>query len=322
VLVLKTLIRRAFHTAGGLHAVRRRTRGQLRILMYHRFPQGLRGELEWQCSQIVRSYHPLSLKEAGQRMRAGEPIPPNAVVVTIDDGYRDFLEVAYPIFRSFQIPVTVFLTTGFLDGAWMWGDSVLYSLDHTRCQKIDLPVPSGNTISFVLESQEQRNSAAVRIKAVAKRLPDGERRRWIEDLPAALDVELPASPPRAYAALSWDEVRQISEHVDFGAHTKTHPILSRVESTECLREEILGSKRRIEQELQNTTKHFCYPNGLRGDIDERVLQVTREAGFEAAVMAEPGLNLPGTNLYQLRRIGVDPSHSRDPFLETVAGLRL
>jgi peptidoglycan/xylan/chitin deacetylase (PgdA/CDA1 family) len=98
--------------------------------------------------------------------------------------------------------------------------------------------------------------------------------------------------------------------------------LSRVKNTEDLKEEILGSKQRIEHQLQRAVPHFCYPNGLLLDVDERVLQVTRDAGFEAAVMAEPGLNSPETDIFQLRRIPVDPSQSRDRFLEAVAGFRL
>ncbi|MCX2726497.1 polysaccharide deacetylase family protein [Thermomicrobium sp. 4228-Ro] len=43
------------------------------------------------------------------------PAPPKPIVLTIDDGYRDFYENAWPILRSYHFHATVFVITGFLD---------------------------------------------------------------------------------------------------------------------------------------------------------------------------------------------------------------
>lgn len=316
------LIRKAFHSLGGLSLVRRSKRGWLRILMYHRFPAGLRARLEEQCAHIAQCYRPLSLTEAARRLHGRQPLPPNALAVTIDDGYGDFLQVAYPVFFAFGIPVTVFLTTGFLDGEWMWGDRVVYAFEHTKQQKFECCAPSGEELSLPLDSIEQRRYAAARVKALAKQLPDAERRRWIQELPDALGVRLPATPPPGLEPLRWEDLRGLTKNVDFGAHTRTHPILSRMPSEDDLRSEIAGSKRRIEQELQRPVAHFCYPNGLWSDINEDVVRAAREAEYETAAMAVPGLNPPEADLFRLRRIPVDPSYSLYQFSKAAAGFRL
>lgn len=39
----------------------------------------------------------------------------NAIALTFDDGYRDNLTVALPLLEKFQLPMTIFVTAGFLD---------------------------------------------------------------------------------------------------------------------------------------------------------------------------------------------------------------
>ncbi len=57
----------------------------------------------------------------------------NAVVITVDDGYLDFYEIAFPALREAGLPATLFLTTRFVDGdIWLWPDQVRYILEHSE----------------------------------------------------------------------------------------------------------------------------------------------------------------------------------------------
>jgi GT2 family glycosyltransferase/peptidoglycan/xylan/chitin deacetylase (PgdA/CDA1 family) len=56
-------------------------------------------------------YKVIAFEDLVDARRAGRLPPRRSVVVTIDDGYRDNLEVAYPIFRRFGLPVTIFVVT-------------------------------------------------------------------------------------------------------------------------------------------------------------------------------------------------------------------
>lgn len=71
-------------------------------------------DFESQMRYLSEEYNPISLETAAQHIQDGTSLPSRAIVVTFDDGYRDNYENAYPIVKKYNIPATVFLTTGFV----------------------------------------------------------------------------------------------------------------------------------------------------------------------------------------------------------------
>jgi peptidoglycan/xylan/chitin deacetylase (PgdA/CDA1 family) len=63
---------------------------------------------------LSKAYNPISLERIAQHIQNGTSLPSKAVAVTFDDGYQDNYENAYPILKEYNIPATVFLTTGFI----------------------------------------------------------------------------------------------------------------------------------------------------------------------------------------------------------------
>ncbi len=89
---------------------------------------------------------------------------------------------------------------------------------------------------------------------------------------------------------------------EIGAHTLTHPHLTRLDRTRT-RMEIFDSKARLEDRFGVPVRHFCYPYG---DEDQMVRALVREAGFVDAPGAGGGTgsraNLPDVDPFLLRRI--------------------
>jgi len=75
----------------------------------------------------------------------------------------------------------------------------------------------------------------------------------------------------------------------FGAHTLSHPRLSRV-STDQIVQEVEQSKAQLEALLGETMDFFCYPYG---DYDERVIAAVKRAGFRGALSCIRGSAVPG-----------------------------
>ena len=301
--------------AGGLKIMRRMAPVGVRILLYHRFPAAFRDSLSLQCQYLRRHYSPVSLAEIDGWLQGGAALPPNALAVTVDDGHHDFFQVAYPVFRAYGIPVTVFLTTGFLDRrCWLWTDQMAYLFRHTSVSEAEIALPEGNC-RVALGAEADRLSALDTVKRAAKRMPHAVRTALIRtELPRALRLDVPASAPVEYEPLVWDEVRTMSrDGMFFGAHTQTHPILSSIASPVELRHEILESKTRIEQELDLPVPHFSYPNGTSSDIDARTIGEVKAAGFSSAVIAERGVNLRHTDPFLLYRIPVGPTDASASF---------
>jgi peptidoglycan/xylan/chitin deacetylase (PgdA/CDA1 family) len=67
-------------------------------------------------------YRVIALDELAAALRDGNPLPKRAVVITIDDGYRDNLEIAFPILRRRRFPATIFLVSGRIGASNDWDD--------------------------------------------------------------------------------------------------------------------------------------------------------------------------------------------------------
>jgi peptidoglycan/xylan/chitin deacetylase (PgdA/CDA1 family) len=84
-----------------------------------------------------------------------------------------------------------------------------------------------------------------------------------------------------------------------GAHTHTHPRLTKIPLSEA-REEISGSKKRLEDMFGIPIRHFCYPYG---NWNRSVRDLVWEAGYETAVTLDFGVNDALGDPLALKRIG-------------------
>lgn len=319
----KRAMRAVVHSLGGLNVFRRYNRAALRILMYHGFPADQAG-LRTHCEHIRRFYHPVSMAQVSAAIHKHAPLPENAVAITIDDGYRDFLLNAFPVFRDFEIPATVFVVADFLDRkSWLWWNQIEYAFEYTSKTRAEFDAP-GIAIHSSLETPEDRWRHARSFAQALTAVSNSQRLSEMERVLNALEVSIPQQMPEQVEPMSWDEVRLLRKsNIEFGAHTKSHPILSSIDDPQAVEDEIRGSKARVEEELGSRVIHFCYPNGKLADIGAEALRITRACGFETAVTTEPGMNrLDGSpDPLLLRRIGVSPDYATDYFAELLAGVR-
>jgi peptidoglycan/xylan/chitin deacetylase (PgdA/CDA1 family) len=117
--------------------------------------------------------------------------------------------------------------------------------------------------------------------------------------------------------LRWDEIVELDRGgtLRFEPHTVTHPNLLLLDDA-ASRHEIAQSKLDLETRLGRPAQFFCYPAGLFGERERRLVA---RAGFRAAVSCEPGVNLPGADPFTLRRRQIDPADRRIDFRAKVGG---
>ncbi|MGE5178131.1 MAG: polysaccharide deacetylase family protein [Bacteroidota bacterium] len=254
---------------------------------------------ERQMRHLARAYRPLPLPELLQRSREGT-VPKGAVAVTFDDGYADNADHALPILARHRIPATIFLATGCIGtGRILWHDEVLLAFAGSDRCEIRLAGAPPEAPALPLRTEAERHRAAFIALAELKPLPEGERLARIR----ALQEELGRGDSAISASLmlDWDRVRAMRRAgVDFGSHTVTHPILSRV-TPEREREELIDSKHTLERELGEEITLFAYPNGRPGDFSERTVAALRAAGYGGAVTTIFGVNESGEDPLRCRR---------------------
>lgn len=282
-----------------------RRESEYQILIYHRvnddqdpfFPAVPIRTFEVHMGVLSRHFNVLPLGELVERSRRKD-IPPRAVAITFDDGYRDNYEHAFPIFRQAGFPVTIFLATGSLgDGEPLWHDRVFHGFRRARATSL-LLAGTEYGLATVAERRVALNRAALELKTCH---PD-KRNDMIQQLIAKLDPEM--HYPETLKKLDWRHIREMSRHkVTFGAHTVTHPILTRMPLAEAV-DEIKRSKDTIERQIENSVDLFAYPNGGRDDFNEPLKAAVKQLGFVCAVTTLWGANGPDRDPFELRRVGV------------------
>jgi len=290
--------------------------------MYHRFPAESRSMFGRQLDHAGRHYTVKPLEEIVRALRAGDAVEPNWLAITVDDGHRDFYDVAYPELRLRGLSATVFLTTGFLDGAWLWFDRVNWLFRNARVNAAEIPMRGGSA-RVDLDTAEKRAASGGEVAESLVFMDNAARDERICQIEHVLGVTTPAAIAPEYAPLHWSEVREMAANgISFGAHTVTHPTLSAITDRTRIDEELRFSKARVEQETNREAPVFCYPNGRDADITDAVVESARLCGFEAAVQTEPGLNTRTTDLMRLRRMAAEPEYDERYFERVSAVMRV
>ena len=301
-----------FTAAHGGPFLRRRRSGNVQILVYHRvkrepdsfLPAMRLATFERQMECLARRFHVVDLTEALEAI-SRESVPDNAVVITFDDGYRDNFDVAWPVLSGLALPATVFLATGVIGTQRiLWHDRVFHAFHETTAATLPGFGPDGGALR--LDGPERRRAALDRVLSHLKSLDPERRDETIGRVLGRLGIAEPA--PTARLMLSWEEVREMRRGgMGFGAHTVTHPVLSRL-PIERAREEIAGSKREIERQVGAPVTLFAYPNGRESDFDATTKEILRSEGYAGAVTSIFGANpAPGAawDPFEIRRGGPD-----------------
>lgn len=264
-----------------------KTGRRFQVLNYHKvspdphpsFPPIMPRVFEQQILFLKRHYQILDLEDLIQSSYDGT-IPPKAVAITFDDGYRDNFEYAFPLLQKHNVTATIFLTTSALDNREkIWHDRIFDSFRFSR----------SSNHKWVLHD----------VIARAKTLSGSERIPFIEEIERDLDPEIPDEFQNPM--LSWSQVIEMHRAgIRFGSHTCTHPILSR-EDPVVVWDELVQSKGEIEEHLQARISLLAYPNGQSNDFTPEVQQAVEKAGYSAAFSTVLGSNRCVDNPYAMKR---------------------
>lgn len=276
--------------------------------------------------EVLRQHAPsISLQGLAQSLES-RTAPRQRAAVTFDDGAADNLHNAKPILARYDVPATVFVSTGYVEsGLEFWWDE----LERLLLEPGELPERlsirlNGTTHDWQLEptTAYQKVSAANQNWNVLEKTAPTARHRLYQSL---CDMLRPISTKQrrevileiqewsgrgsqartTHQALTPDEIRRLAdgELVEIGAHTVTHPVLSAIPATQQ-KDEIRQSKSELENILGRPVVSFAYPYGTRSDYTNETVAIVREAGFAYACSNFTGVVQPRTDMFQLPRFVV------------------
>lgn len=230
----------------------------------------------------------LSLDEAVRRLAARD-FSERFAVFTLDDGYKDNLTVAAPIFERYRIPFTVYLATGLPDGtAELWWVALERVIAGAR--EVRVRFPEGEEV-FRIVSTADKNAAWSSIYWRLRALGEDALRAEVRRLAAEHDLDMGAITREL--AMNWHEVRILAgrPYASVEAHTASHFALAQV-SEDRARADIARGLARHEAELGRRPAHFSYPYGDPSSADERDFRLAREFGFRSATTTRKGVIHP------------------------------
>jgi peptidoglycan/xylan/chitin deacetylase (PgdA/CDA1 family) len=254
---------------------------------------------EHQLRRLQRLGTIVPLAPSLRQLTTGQPLPPRAIALTFDDGYRDNLEVGAPVLERLGLPATFFLVPGILDGTVSpWWETVAWAVQHTPRASVDF---QGQTLATrgraarrtleVLTDRLKEHDQAARGRAVAELL---ER------------LEPLGEPNHRRLFLDWEGARELlGRGFEVGAHSTDHAILAR-ESPAAQLTDLVESRRRLEAELDVAVDVLAYPNGSRADYDAATVDAARRAGYSHGLTARSGWNSRATPLFEIRRVVLEP----------------
>ena len=302
------------------------------ILMYHRIAE--KDVDPWslcvtplhfaQQLEVIRTYAtPVSLNQLAQTLHDGK-IPESAVAVTFDDGYANNLHNAKPLLERFNIPATVFVSSGYLgqNREFWWDELDQVILQPGRLpEKLVLKINNnrhewklGAAAVYTEKEYEADRSLQSRNTQPSDRLsfyfsvyqkmqPIEESQRW-----KALDeiVEWAYAKPiirPTHRHLDPEEVFNLEQGglIDVGAHTVTHPLLHAY-PINIQRDEIKQNKAYLEEILGHSVHSFSYPFG---SYTKDTISLVREMEFTCACSTIEETVWNHSDRFQLPRFGVE-----------------
>lgn len=273
-----------------------------------------------QVAYLKQRYNFVSAAAISAWVRDGRCLPVRAAILTFDDGYADNLEYAFPVLRKHGISALIFLTTDFINAIKpAYWDVVAYCFQHTKLNTVELPM----LVRQQWTTDREKEQVMLTWIETIKRLPEPEKEDYARALPEILDVPILDSSCSSQF-LTWEQIREMADSgIEFGSHTVSHPILTRVPLEQAALE-ITESKRIIEKEIGRSIDCFAYPNGGADDINDGVIRLVQEAGYTLAFSLISGRNHYASirkSPYTIRRIFLGHQDSFPRFAAKTHGLR-
>jgi peptidoglycan/xylan/chitin deacetylase (PgdA/CDA1 family) len=293
---------------GGLFAAARAmTRRSLRVLAYHGLwtsPGTPFGECLFmpvdQFAERMRwlkasGYPVLDLEDALLRFRDGT-LPDNAVVITIDDGWRSTYTHMLPILSELGLPSTLYASTYYMEKQTIVVNVALnFVLERSPAASLSLrdllpvfPEP------ILLGEEASRAREATRINQAIDEIPAlADRVATLLHIAERAGVRLDADGDQ-FRYMTLAELAE-ANNAGMGVQLHTHR-----HQNANIGEELSDNRAAIARVgIAGEKRHFCYPSGVILPGEEEALA---SSGIDSATTTRRGLNAPGANLHRLDRM--------------------
>lgn len=262
-------------------------------------------EFEIQMQHIKKHFNPVTLLDVINHHKGIKKLPTRPVVITFDDGHSDNYTNAFPILRSLNMPATIFLSTKYIGSKEIfWFDWVAHAIYKTKVDSLSL-----NKNDFCINIDKSVLSRRLSTKRTLRYLMTLEndiRILCLDEIKEQLKIRTSEEDLMKSLPLNWNQVSEMSNNdIEFGSHTVTHPILSKLNNHD-IAFEIKQSKFEIESHINQSVDTIAYPVGGKNEFNKIVIDESKKAGYYFGVSYISGVEtLPIKNLFSIKRLHVE-----------------
>lgn len=204
-------------------------------------------------------------------------------IIFFDDGFKDVLVNALPILKKYDIPATIFISTGLIDRmSFVWTSGFRY---------------------FLTKKGIEPEEIEVRIREL-KKLSAEDRGKKLNEIYSKDGFVLNTANFNVY--LDWKDVLELSKNgFEIGSHGKTHKKFTEMDD-QVLLAELAGSKKLIEEKIGKKVYSVSYPHGR---FNKNIETAVKNAGYDFAISTHKGVNDFGeikSNPFELKKIAAEP----------------
>ena len=236
---------------------------------------------------------------------------------TLDDGNRNNLEHALPVFERHGVPFTIFVAKGLSERTHtMWWETLAVMLGTHQSLVFDF---GQGKERLDLADADAKQLAFDRFAAFVHQHDEMQAVSAIDALAEAHDIQ-PLEIVRSLV-MDFRELRSLATHplVSLGAHTVSHRALARLSTAEVAFEirESAGYVAALTGVLPTT---IAYPYGTREAVSLREGQIAASLGFEVGVTTRPGtvMETAAGSMTLLPRISLNGFYQKARYVEALA----
>jgi peptidoglycan/xylan/chitin deacetylase (PgdA/CDA1 family) len=238
-------------------------------------------------------------------------------VLTLDDGYRDTKDYAYPVLKKHAVPFAVYVAPSFPErrgNLWWTAMESIVAANDAIAITID-----GSDLRLSCRSLAEKYEAYLNLRDwFAGRNSEAEMLELVHAMAAGYGIDMTAICDAL--CMTWDDIAELARDslVTIGAHTVNHVLLGR-ESETVVRSELKNSRDVLESKLGQPVRHFAYPFGDARAAGPREYAIAAETGFDTAVTTRPSV-LTAEHRQQLTalpRITISGEFQRERYLDVL-----
>ena len=241
-----------------------------------------------------KGFHFISLNQLSDIITSGRKPERPFIAFTIDDGYLDNYTQALPVFERQQVPFAIFVATDFIDKkAILWWD-ILEDLIH----KNDSVIFGGDKYQCLTFQEKWDVFRILREKILL--FDQTKIEKELKEAFRFYDIDW--YKPVRRQAMSWDQVKEISQHplCTIGGHTVSHLALNKLSDQE-FRQEVANGVAKLQSAIGKPIQHFAYPYGSPNEIGEREYKLISEFNFKTVFTAYGGC-ITENNIHQITHL--------------------